>query len=946
MSFNDDVSRLNINFKNLKRRKKEVESVKRQRERTGEVVTQEVKDWLHDVEEICCQVGTALESAERVKWYERYFVGKLISLKITVVEEMLDKGSSFSLEAPAPGIEIPTKKLVGEIFAKKEIFKYLMDDAVGMIGVCGIGGIGKTTIMQHVNNDLLREHRFQRVIWVTVSYPFSVFVVQKKIADAMGVTLREDEEAMRRVAKLKEIMGKVRFVLILDDVWNNFSLSDVGIPEPTLQNGCKVLITSRSAAVCEYLGCKIVKVQTLSTKESLNLFLNRVGHNDLQVAELKEISKHIVEECAGLPLAIVVVAGSIKGEGEPNIAKWRNALNELHRCVKSVNGIEGEIFGRLRFSYDRLREVEIQKCFLYCSLFRKDYEFSKEELIEDWIDEGLIDESVKRQVAYDKGDVFLNRLEQNCLLEKTVNRFSEEVFKMHDVVRDMAVKSIGPEVGYMVQAGMKLTKVPNEHEWAINLNKVSLMANDILEIPVGLTPKCPTLSTLILSNNRLIEIPESFFEGMSGLKVLDLSGTYIEALPSSISKLKSLSALQLRGCEELKWLPSLEKLVALKKLDLRWAGIEVVPRGMEMLVSLEYLDLCCEDLEEIPTGILSNLSSLQYLVVGNGWVKINLEEVARLRKLEILECNVDDMQDFNDLLREFKNFQSFITFQLLVGAAMDHHMDIDNPKYKCRLTISRCDIGEKCVVLPDKLQHLRIHKCKSIRSSLNKTTLLENATELGICIISDCEEMEYVVELDSSSSSSCKPMLDKLEGLYLWGLPRLLALVRVEGVATLPHVFSNLKKLDIQGCSGMRKLLSLELLQALQNLEVIWVSRCEQMEEIIASSDLNASSSEKFTLLFRKLRRLWLLRLPQLKSICSAKGVMVCDSIEEIWINECPELKRIPVQLPLDNGQPSPPPNLKEIIISKGSEEWWESVVKWDHPNANNILQPLLKFLG
>ncbi|GLU15388.1 hypothetical protein SLE2022_318830 [Rubroshorea leprosula] len=144
----------------------------------------------------------------------------------------------------------------------------------------------------------------------------------------------------------------------------------------------------------------------------------------------------------------------------------------------------------------------------------------------------------------------------------------------------------------------------------------------------------------------------------------------------------------------------------------------------------------------------------------------------------------------------------------------------------------------------------------------------------------------------------------------------------------------------------MRKLLSLELLQGLQNLEVFHVCNCEQTEEIIASSDLNASSSDKFTFTCPKLRRFFLEDLPQLKSICNDKGVMVCDSIEEILIDECPELKRIPVQLPLlDNGQPSPPPRLREIKIFIESKEWWESVVEWDHPNAKNILQPFLKII-
>ncbi|GLU15367.1 hypothetical protein SLE2022_318650 [Rubroshorea leprosula] len=114
------------------------------------------------------------------------------------------------------------------------------------------------------------------------------------------------------------------------------------------------------------------------------------------------------------------------------------------------------------------------------------------------------------------------------------------------------------------------------------------------------------------------------------------------------------------------------------------------------------------------------------------------------------------------------------------------------------------------------------------------------------------------------------------------------------------------------------------------------------MEEIIASSDSNASS-DKFT--FPKLRELKLSRLGQLKNICSDKRVMVCDSIENILIIKCLELKRIPLPLPqLDNGQPSPPPCLRKIEIDDTSKEWWESVVELDHPNAKNILQPFLEF--
>ncbi|GLU05975.1 hypothetical protein SLE2022_230470 [Rubroshorea leprosula] len=957
-NFNDDVGELRRELDTLTNRKQDIESrIEVAEARGGQMVRREVQDWLKQVQDINVDVQAFLEKVQGIKWYKRACLDKLVCRKINVVRKMFEKGSfpeDLVIErAPARGNRIPTEDLVGEISTKEEIWGYLMGDEVGMIGVCGIGGVGKTTIMKNLHNDLQRETRFHKVIWVTVSHPLNAFELQKKIAGAMGERLlnddKDDDGVMMRAGELMDIMEGVKFVVILDDVWENFSLREVGIPDPKAQNGCKVVVTSRSIEVCSYLSCKIVKVQPLSQEESLKLFLNTVGDVVLEVPGLEEILELIVEECAGLPLAIVVIAGSMRGVDDVNV--WRNALAELRDRVKSVKDSNDEIFKRLRFSFDRLDSLEVKNCFLYCSFFKEDYVFSRRELIECWIDEGIFDGLPSREVAYDRGHAIIDRLEKNFLLEKD-NIFPLEIAivgaKMHDIVRDVAITSIGPEFGYMIKAGMNLVELPDEHGWVKDPKKLSLMANDILKVPLSLSPKCSTLSTLILSSNsNLSEIPESFFGEMLTLKVLDLSSTAIETLPNSISELKNLSTLRLQLCKKLKYLPSLANLRGLKKLDLHKAGIEVVPQGMGMLISLEYLDLLfCPNLKEIPIGLLLNLSSLQYLAVcclRETTIVRNFQEVARLKKLETLECNFDDIQHFNSFVNKFKDFQRAIAYSLVVGSAKDMLR-----RSKHELVITDCEIEEECIVLPNKLEDLWIIRLKNMGSSLSKIALLEKANELRMCNIRFCEEIECVLELDSSSSSSsllrCS-VFDKLEELWLRGLPRLCELVRVEGEATPPHLFSNLKKLSVVECSGIRKLLPLELLQTLQNLEAITVIFCEQMEEIIASLDSDASSSDKFTFTFPKLRELCLFYLPQLKSICSAKGVMVCNSIEAIEMGGCPKLKRIPMQLPqLDNGQPSPPPHLKEIEIHEISKEWWESV-EWDHPNAKNLLQPFLKYI-
>ena len=118
------------------------------------------------------------------------------------------------------------------------------------------------------------------------------------------------------------------------------------------------------------------------------------------------------------------------------------------------------------------------------------------------------------------------------------------------------------------------------------------------------------------------------------------------------------------------------------------------------------------------------------------------------------------------------------------------------------------------------------------------------------------------------------------------------------------------------------------------------------MDEIIGgtrSDEDGVMGEESISSEFKlpKLRELILVGLPELKSICRAKER--CNSLEEITVLYCEKLRRIPNFLPLhENCQPSPPPSLEMIRIHP--EEWRESVVEWEHPNAKDVLRPFVAF--
>ncbi|GKV27467.1 hypothetical protein SLEP1_g36640 [Rubroshorea leprosula] len=934
INFQNDVGDLRERVAGLKRRRNDKVGELRSVDVWEKQVKEEVQGWLEYARKVIeIEMPDIEGQVQNVSYFSHGNLGRRVRRKIQDVREIYDRGSfpeGLVIErSPAIGITLPTENMVGEVDVKEKIWEYLMGHEVGIIGVCGIGGVGKTTVMKHIHNELVKEaSRFEKVVWVTVSHPLNVFRLQDDIAGAMSKATKKSvsdgSDELSRASRLMEAMKKVKYALILDDVWDKLALHKIGIPKPTMENGCKIVITSRSIDVCNYLRCQVVKVPPLPEQESLNLFLDKVGQDVLLIPKLEEILKFMVAECTGLPLAIVVIAGSMRGVED--ICEWRNALRELHQCVVDTEkDLEDQIFKRLKFSYDRLPNSSFQKCFLYCSLHPEDWEIRRQDLIEAWICEGIVEKLGSRREMHDKGNAILNRLLNCCLLQEA-NK--EACVKMHDVVRDMALRIKRTSPGrFMVKAGMRLTEIPDEDEWNEDLDKVSLMKNVISYIPQNMSPKCLMLSTLILEgNSRLRQIPECFFANMPLLKFLDLSNTGIEVLPNSICNLEYLTTLILCGCESLKRMPSLSKLKTLKKLDLDGAGLCEAPKGIEMLENLQYLDLSCPNLRLLPEGKISKLFRLQYLRKRQIFsTDIRGEEVARLKMLEWFEGRFVWPKDFSSFVSKLNLFGRPSHYFITVGDtdrySGGHFWKFNNNDLPKQVILIGCQMGEEDeLVLPGDLQDLRIESCNAVGDI---SVFQKDFTQLRTCALEDCLGIGCVVSLSSSSSTS-STVMNNLEVLTLKCLLGLRDVVKVEKTRAslaptiFPHIFSNLKQLRVYNCLKLKKLFPWELLQGqgLQNLELIEVTNCQGMEEIIGWEEEEEGNQTTTTILitFPKLRILELQSLPELKRICPERG----------WENAQPSL-----------------PAVKSICIFN-PKRWWESL-EWENPDDKIVLQPFRK---
>ncbi|RWR88065.1 putative disease resistance protein isoform X1 [Cinnamomum micranthum f. kanehirae] len=401
--------------------------------------------------------------------------------------------------------------------------------------------------------------------------------------------MEEDDDENDRARKIfNALKRRKKFLLILDDMWKQFDLDEVGIPIPSEENGCKVVLTTRDKGICGPMQAHAIEVRVLSEDESWEFFKNIVAVGGVILSkDIEHLAKDVAKECCNLPLAIKTVGGSMCGVD--NAAVWMDALKDLKEANGGFKGID-KVFTPLKFSYTRLGDTLLQYCFLFCSLYPEDHKISANELINNWIYEGLIDKRGTREDDINKGHTILDQLVKVSMLERCDNRVGAMFVKMHDLIRDMAIYITRAEnPRSVIYAGRQLQDLSTE--FPEDAERISLMDNDIEELSGE--PNCQHLLTLFLQKNPLQKIsPDSYFNHMCSLRVLNLSFTHIKSLPNSVSNLKNLHALHLNNTKELRVFPAgiIPRLSHLEELTMhrsswKWSSNKGEGAGIEEIMN-------------------------------------------------------------------------------------------------------------------------------------------------------------------------------------------------------------------------------------------------------------------------------------------------------------------------------------------------------------------------
>ncbi|RWR72027.1 putative disease resistance protein [Cinnamomum micranthum f. kanehirae] len=955
------MEQLDKNAQHLFARRDDLEKIAKE---LPNVATSESKLWLEDVKKLQVEVQSIKEEHMRCSnVFSRPELGKRVG---DVIEEITDlnnkrpklKGNEFS-NAPLEKVEpqiVGMNSLTDSEPRLQKILGLIADVKVGKIGIWGMGGIGKTRTLKLLNNRLEESHMFDIVIWVTVSGEGSRRKVQNDIAERLKCNEKDMSDDRLRANISKNVSGK-KFLLILDDIWEKIDLCDVGIPILNQDNGCKVLLTTRDLGVCRHMETDVeIQMEKLSEVEAWSLFNEKVGDVAMSPS-IEPIARDIVKKCSGLPLAIIVIGSSLRKINYVGV--WRNMLRKLQLpSTSQIKSMEKEVFSCLKISYDRLPNDFERNLFLYCSLYPEDYEISITELVEYCWLEGYIQGVDSIEEARDDGHHMVMNLIDASLLERGYN---EKRVKMHDIIRDFALKEAS---GFLVKTGKHVKHPPEENEW-LQAQKISLMGCSLVRLLER--PNCSTLSTLLLQDNeKLTVIPDFFFECMHSLCTLDLSGTKMKSLPSSLCNLVNLCGLYLKGCHNLEELPS--QVGALTQLEVLHLGgptrIKYLPREVGELTRLKRLIVEFQNHSysrkpgewnmklRVPTGIIPKLQWLEELSLYVGvkekeqWddesMEVVVEELCRLEHLTYLDAYFPNVECLEHFLRHSKSVW-FRRFRFRVGTEILSWLDRDEEWERC--LVYRGGFGTSHAAIMETLAHCSHFHLGDHRTIRKLSELgLANMNELKECRIMYCDKMETLYDGDEQQETCA--LLPNLKKLVICSLPELRSLC--DG-PLLPGSLSKLTKLVLQFCKNLKKVFQLGVIRQLCNLESLEVWYCSTVEEIIeieeemsmsvASHTHNVISYNNDRLILPNIKNILLSYLPELVSICRGFSNFEWPSLETIYIYKCPKLKSLSF---LSNGTNIVAPALKEI---RGDSSWWEAL-EWEDNDIKQRLQPFCCKIG